>query len=287
MKILVRIVVALVLLLLLVSGLGIWFIDSLVRKAIEEAGTYALGTPTHLESADVGWTSGRFALAGLEVENPPGFADVPFFALGEGDVELAMQTVSQETIEIPHVGLSGISLSLERNSKGTNYGVLLASLERFESGGGEPSEGAGGEGSAPAGSEKRIMVKKIEIRDVSVTVDLVPEAGELTKTTVTIPSLVLEDVGTAEGGLTVAQLIGRVIRDAGKAGHARRRGRHAGAGDPRPGPEEARGARRPEGRRGRRRGPESEERGAEGARRPAREEEGLSATVPAGFRERG
>ena len=64
MKTLLRI--ALVLLLLFVSliGLAIATLDGTFARLVEESGTFAMGVPTHVESADVGLFSGEFSMTG-------------------------------------------------------------------------------------------------------------------------------------------------------------------------------------------------------------------------------
>ncbi len=54
MKLVLRIFVGFVLLFVLFIGLVFLFLDSIVVKAVEESGTYALGVETTLEGADIG-----------------------------------------------------------------------------------------------------------------------------------------------------------------------------------------------------------------------------------------
>jgi hypothetical protein len=207
MKLLLKLAIALVLLLLLAFGVGVWMLDSGVKAAVERGGTYALGTETTLESADLSLLSGELAMEGLSIANPPGFSAAPFFAMGLADAQVDLATLGKDTIVVPRIVLADIALSVERTKAGTNYGVLLANLERLA-----PKEPGPEEPSEPSGEAKKFVIQHLELRDISVSADLLPEVGQLTKTSLNIPSILLEDVGTAEGGVPVSELISRVIR---------------------------------------------------------------------------
>jgi AsmA-like protein len=204
MKIVVRALVGLVVLLLLVGiGAGL-FIDSLAKKAIESGGTHALGVETRLESASLGLISGRFALAGLSVANPAGFAEPDFFALRSTELELSLSTLLEPRITIPSLVLEGITLDLERNASGTNYGAILDSLERFES---APQDDAAG-GPATEGG-KTFLLQRLVIRDVRATVNLIPAGGDLTKLSLAVPEIVVEGLGSE---LSMPQLCALVVK---------------------------------------------------------------------------
>ena len=67
-----------ILLILLLAGIGlligsVTLIDAFAKKGIEAGGTYCLGVPTTLDSANIGIVSGMFGLQGLTVANPEGY----------------------------------------------------------------------------------------------------------------------------------------------------------------------------------------------------------------------
>jgi hypothetical protein len=166
------------------------FLDSLVEEAVERVGTYALGVETRLESANIGLLSGEFSLRGLEVDNPPGFVRPAFFALRSARMELPASALLGSRITVPSLTLEGVSLALERNSNGTNYGTILDNLERLETRSKTEGPGEGAEGG------KAFLLERLAIRDVHVTADLLPTGGDLTKLSLTIPEIVVEDLGS-------------------------------------------------------------------------------------------
>jgi hypothetical protein len=143
-------------LVLAILGFGaILLVDSLAEQAVERGGTHALGVETRLESASIGITSGQFGLDGLAIANPPGFERPDFFALRAARLELPLKHLLDPRVTIPALELEGIAVDLERNSKGTNYGVILDNLSRFEAGAGKP----GGERKEVEGEGKTYKVE--------------------------------------------------------------------------------------------------------------------------------
>lgn len=198
-----RLAFGLVLLLVLVCVGALFFIDSLAGQAVERGGTHALGVETRLDDASIGLLSGEFGLDGLTVANPPGFARPDFFSVRSARLELPLTRLLDQRVTIPALELEGITIDLERNARGTNYGVILDNLSRFESG----TEQPGGE---PAAKDAKVFeLQKLVIRDVRATVDLVPAGGDLTKLDFAVPEIVVADLAS---DMTLAQLSALVVK---------------------------------------------------------------------------
>ena len=197
MKLLIRVAVVGLLGLLLLAGTVLFLGNRVARAGLERAGSRALGAETSVGSLRIGLVSGHLGLAGLSVANPAPFEGGEFLSLDHGELEVSLGTLTGERIVAPLLALSGIELRLERRAGETNFGQVLASLER-----------AAGSGSEDEGG-KRFVLKRVEIRDVSALVDLIEVGGELTEFTVTLPELVLEDMGADGAPLerVVAELV--------------------------------------------------------------------------------
>lgn len=202
MKILVRVAVGLIALLVVALFAGLFFVDSLAEKAVERGGTLAMGVPTELDSASIGLFSGEFALEHLRIANPPGFGKPDFFSLRSARLELPLTALREPRVQIPALEIEGVALSLERSGKGTNYGVILDNLKRFESGPKEPE--------APeAGGEKVFVLDRLTIRDVSVSIDLLPIGGEATQANLSLPAIEVKDLGS---NMSVADICSVVVK---------------------------------------------------------------------------
>jgi hypothetical protein len=164
-------------------------IDTIVRRGIEAGGTYALGVPTKLKTADVGLLSGRLTLEEMSIANPEGFKGEHILKLREGGLEVSLPTLLKDEIVAPKLELVGISLLLQKGTGGMNYAILLDHLERLES----PSEQGGNE-SKSAGKKKKFFFEEIILRDITTSVDLFGK-GPASTASAMIPEIVITDLG--------------------------------------------------------------------------------------------
>jgi hypothetical protein len=208
MKLIKRLVTLVVLLVVLV-GVGAFaafaYIDSIAKAAVEKGGTYALGVPTKLGSADVGILKGGFEMKGLDVNNPPGYKSASFLTMGDGGVNVKLDTLRKEIVEIPRLALSDISVNLEKSEGKANYQVILDNLKKLESG--EPSNKP-----KDTGSGKKFVINQVEISNVKVHVDLLPVGGSLTTVNLTLDKVALTDVGTAGKGVPLPELASIIVK---------------------------------------------------------------------------
>jgi hypothetical protein len=178
------------------------WLESLTKTAIEKGGSHALGVETSLERARMGILAGEFAIDGLAVANPPGFAQPNFFSLRSARLELPLVRLLRRRIMIPTLELEGISVDLERSAQGTNFGLILERLSR------SPNEDPASE-PAPSSSPSRVFhVQRLSIRDVRATVQLLPAGGDLTKLDLAIPPIEVTDLAS---DMTLPQLCAVVV----------------------------------------------------------------------------
>lgn len=210
MKIVKRLLVIGVMLVLIVVGLvivGLTRVDALAKAAVEKGGTYALGVNTTLDSADVGLLKGTFAMSGLEVANPSGYASKHFMSLGQGSVAVDAGSLRATTITLPHLTLGDLDVRLEKNTQGSNYQVILDNLKKLQ-----------GESAKPATSnDTKLVIEKLTISNVTVSVDLLGLPGGSTRATIPIKEISLTNVGktgtgVADSGVTIGQLAGIIVQ---------------------------------------------------------------------------
>jgi hypothetical protein len=222
MKIIKLLIVLVILIVLLVAIAGVAlfsYVDSLAKSGIERGGTYALGVPTTLGSADVGILGGTFAMSNLKVANVTGFPGPHFLSLGDGSVAVSLGSLREDTVVLPHLKLDAIDVRLEKKDGGTNYGVILDNLKKVSGGGGDKPAPKPG----PSGDEKKFVVNDLSITKVSVHFDLM-ESGSagaalipLQKITIPIDEIKLQNVGkTGEGvggsGVTMSELTNIIVQ---------------------------------------------------------------------------
>lgn len=202
-KLLTSVFALILLIVIIVVGVFI-YIDAIAKSAIERGATYALGVNTSLDSADVQVFQGQVELAKLNVSNPDGYASDHFLDLGTGNMRVTLGSLRQDVVHVPHLRLIGADINLEKKAGAANYQVILDNLKKLQ--GDQPREG------------KRFIIDELVIRDVDVHVDLLSAAGlggadDLTRVTVPIDEVKLEDVGKQDGrGVTIGELSGLVLK---------------------------------------------------------------------------
>jgi hypothetical protein len=206
MKKLIVIVLAVVLVLVIAVVAVAFSLDSGVKAAVEQGGTYALKVPVTLDEADVSVTSGQAALRGLTIANPEGFKTARAVYLGEAAVEIKLGSVTSDVIEVPEIRVIKPELTVEGSVKGSNISKLIKNLD--ETMADLPS---GGEGEKPAeekpeGPEQKYKVGRILITDATLKLSATFMEGKES-------SAVLKKVEIVPGDepMTMAQLMKKVL----------------------------------------------------------------------------
>lgn len=207
MKLIKRLIAVLVILVVLV-GVGafaaLMYIDSIAKAAVERGGTYAMGVPTTLGSADVGIRKPGFYMKSLNVGNPTGYKSASFLTVGDGGVNVSLESLNKDVVELPRLALSDIQVNLEKAEGKANYQVILDNLKKLESGdpAQQPKESSG----------KKFVINEVDIRNVKVHVDLIPVGGSLTQVNITLDEVKLNNVGTAGKGVPLPELASIIVK---------------------------------------------------------------------------
>jgi hypothetical protein len=204
MKLIRRLIAAIVILILLAVGGIFLFLEPAVVAVVEKGGTHSLGVDTRLASAHIGVFAGEFGLTGLSIDNPPGFEAEHFLDLAETSVDVDMGTVTSDKIVIPRVLVSGVTLVLERNASGTNYNVILEHLESL-SGPDDPAP-EGGEGEGEGGGEGEeaeagpdLLIGEIILRDIRSEVRMLVIGDERRTIPIQLPEIIIRNLGGEDG----------------------------------------------------------------------------------------
>ena len=202
MKLLRRLLLVGLVLAVVAVGALYFGLDAAVRKAVEQGGTMALGVPTHLGDASLSPFSGELTLGDLEIENPPGFEEeTPFLSLERAHTSVDLGSLREDVVRIELVELESVGILMQRREGRSNYGVILDHLD------------SGGEGKEPKGEGEgvRVNIARLVIRDIRADFDLLPLGGELTRAVVTIPEIVIEDLGNSDEGASMAEITAAVV----------------------------------------------------------------------------
>jgi hypothetical protein len=202
-----KIVIAIVAVVVVLVVVGMFFLfsklDSLLVKAIEEAGSHVTGTEVTVDDVDIGIREGRASVTGLKVSNPDGFSDRDAFQLGEITFAIDLQSAqSQDPIVIELISVASPSVLFELDESGkSNVDVVRNHAEEVMGG------SSSGHGSPEGTDVPLVVISSIEFEAGRIQGDA--SAVGVDPFEVDLPSFTLTDVG-APGGIQADQ-IGKTI----------------------------------------------------------------------------
>ena len=205
------------LVIILIIGGMLFYIDSILKTAVEKGGTFALGTPTSVSSLSLGILSGELDMGGLKVSNPEGYETPHFLLMKDFNVAVNLNSLMKDQIQVPRIILNGVDINLEKSSatKKTNVKQILDHLKTLDSGKKEAPKGKG--------SGKKISVDLLEIKNLSATAVFAPKLGDKGKAEVQVPDITMKNVGSGGKGLTLDELsvliVSKVLDAIAKSGH--------------------------------------------------------------------
>ena len=145
---------------------------------------------------------GELKIVELTVANPEGFSDRRLMQSGRFELHLRPASVFTDTIELRRFELDGLEINIEQRLAGSNVGKVIDNLKRLAS------------DDAPAESEgegKKIKVARISIKNVVANFYLLPDLAPGGPLTVKLPEIELTDVASGDEGVTVSELVSRLM----------------------------------------------------------------------------
>ncbi|MEX2124078.1 MAG: hypothetical protein WD795_09315 [Woeseia sp.] len=194
-----KIFLGLVLVVLLAVAGGLYYVsanlDSIVAQAIEEKGSQATQTQVRVGGVDIDIRGGSGRIANLSVANPDRFSDEAAIAFGEFRIQMDPLAVTSDPIVIGEIAVNGAQVLLEQTTAGNNLRTLQTAL------GSAPADDT-----ATAGPE--VIIERFTLDESRVQVR-VPQLNESRE--VTIPRIVITDIGRASNGATAAEVARQVL----------------------------------------------------------------------------
>ncbi len=192
------------LLIILVIGGALFYIDSILKTAVEKGGTLALGTPTSVNSVSLGILSGKLDMGGLKVSNPEGYDTSHFLLLKDFNVAVNLNSLMKDRVQVPHIILDGLNINLEKKSKSKSTNVQQI-LDHFKTLGSGKKVASKGQGSKKERG-KEFSVDLLQIKNVSAMAVFAPELGDKGKVEVKVSDITLKNIGSGDKGLTLDEL---------------------------------------------------------------------------------
>lgn len=189
---------------LLVAAAIALSIDRIAGEAIEHGASHALGVDTRVGFVRLSPLAGDLRVSSLRIANPEGFEGDHFLELDTFALKTDLASLRGDLVRVPLFLLEGIDVSLERQGTRTNTDAIFANLKRFESGR-APRE------TRAEGPERRFVVSKLMIRDITAHVEWSALAAKESALEVHIEGIELANPGGARG-LTLPELSNVVVK---------------------------------------------------------------------------
>ena len=156
--------------------------------------------PVELGSINLSVLGGSVKLKDLVVHNPAGYELPILMKLGGADVKVKIGSLMSDKVDIDHIILDNIEVSIEQKGFSTNLNDILKSLPKSEEK--APSE--------PAAPGKKLHIKTLEINNIAVTAKLLPIPGKSSAVTFKIAPIKMTDLGS-DNKLDMAALTGKIL----------------------------------------------------------------------------
>ena len=207
-KILLRTAIALIVLVVIALVAVFFSLNTIVKKGVETVGPPMTKTDVRLGSADLSPFSGSGKLSTLFVGNPDGYTNTGF-AIQLGSVALAVKvsSVFSDTVEVESIDIEQPQINLEGTLNGNNLTKILDNLNAASS-----TQEQQKNTTPPPGAKnpKKFIVNDLVLKGAKVRVD-VSALNKSLDTTVTIPDIHLQNIGTGQGGVSPAELCRQLL----------------------------------------------------------------------------
>ncbi len=200
----------LLIILAIVAGLGVvafialeYFLGHIVTAGVNNFAPKLTQTKVVLAGAKISPLTGSGTLSGLVVGNPKGWSDTDLCSLGKVHVSIAPFSLLGDHIYVNEITIEAPEFNYETKIIASNVADLLKNIEAAMGGGKDAAPAA----TTKSGQPIKIAVKKFRLANGKVRLGLAG-AGM----TLPMPDIELNDLGTAEGGITPDQLVFAVMK---------------------------------------------------------------------------
>lgn len=191
--------VVVLLVVLLVAG-ALYYVganlDTIVARLIEERGSEATQTEVRVGRVDIDIRGGEGRIAGLRIANPSQFSNESAMTFREFRIRMDPMAVRADPVVIGEIAVEGAEILLEQSSAGNNLRVLQEALARQSADADPDLEGP------------EVIIERFTLGESIVKVR-VPELNESRE--VSIPSIVVSDIGRASNGATASEVTRQVL----------------------------------------------------------------------------
>ena len=192
--------------LLVLVAIAVFFVysslDTIITRAIEKYGSEISQTKVTLKETKISPTDGKGALRGFRMTNPANFKTDSSVEFDEISMVLDIKTVTEDTIVVKDITISGPRITYEHSSGGSNIDVIKKNIDSYLGTGSSEKKSSEGSG-------KKLIVEKLSILNGKANVSAAILQGKTMS--VDLPNIVLKDIGKSKGGATPGEVASKVM----------------------------------------------------------------------------
>lgn len=194
-------VVVLLLAVLLVAGIGVYYLvtqlDRIVAEVIETQGSAATGTDVRVSGVSIDLADASAHISSLTIGNPMQL-DGNAFELDDFNIGIEPESLATDVVILDIIEVRGAKLNVFQDGATNNLVHLERNISRGASSVEQDSNGDG----------KRVIVRHFVLSDATVYVSI-PELQK--EEQYDIPDIVLKDIGGVSNGETGAEIARQIL----------------------------------------------------------------------------
>lgn len=191
--------------LVFLAVLGVLYLNlnRMIQTGLETMGPRILQAPVTVDNVALSIVDGTGTIEGLRVGNPEGFRTPQAFELGRLDVAVDRKSLYTDEIVVHSILIDGPIITVE-GLDAKNLRALEQNAANF-GGGKEAEEEIAAEGEPG----KKVVVEKLVISGASINYS--PAILQGRSIPIPLPTIEMNELGRDSGGLTIAELLSRIL----------------------------------------------------------------------------
>lgn len=195
--------IAVAVLILVIVGAGVYFamnLDRTVKSAVESVGPEYAGTDVTLDSVKLSLLDGTGELRGLTVGQPDGYEGDASVRIASVRIALDPASLLEDTIVIRELLIDGAQINaIVKGPRANNLQAILDHVASVTGPAAAPDESAPG---------KKVIIDRFSFTGAAASAAVTG----LAPIRVSVPDVVLDDVGRASNGATIGSVLQQVLR---------------------------------------------------------------------------
>lgn len=191
--------IAVLVLIAILAGALFWLhgnLDGLLRDAISKYGSEMTQAKVSVGGVKINATNGEGIISDLTIQNPKGFKTPYAFKVKEFVIAVEPTSLTSNVVIVKKINIIAPDVIYEKGDSTTNFDAIQKNITEYLG----PSD--------EQPSSKKLIVEELTIRNIKAQASASFMAGKTM--TVSLPDLVLHNVGKAKGGISPGEL-GQVI----------------------------------------------------------------------------